>query len=267
MTRNVFRSIKIAHFITAVIGAVIVFLLVKDTKGSLVLGTVLAFILALFIDFIFFKIYIRKCSRILALRDNCHTYQYISEIQKLLDTKQNKQNMQALKLNLYAGYSDIGDFKRGKEVLFSVQPQFKKNAVGVMQAIVYYMNVCDYHMAMKEFDKAKEALETARTYLNSPLCNEQQRNNLLRNYEEMKMQLNMECGDYDGAEKYFLLVLETEKTPLIKAAANKALAMVYIHEKNFEKAKACCQCILEIGGEINHVNWAREQLDKMEQAS
>ncbi len=265
MVLKMFKGLLAAYYIIGVGGILAVCILVGACGGNSIVIILTAVMYALLTAFLFTMAANKKLNQLNSIRENCRTYLYISKLQKLLEKNQRGDNGFAIRMNLFAGYSDIGDKERAREMFSSIQPQFKKNAQGVFQAAIYYLNLYMLQLWDRDFEKAGEALDTAKNYLDNPLLLPQQRMVLISNYMNKRIELSYKQGDFNGVEVYYRVVYDAANIPLEKVSAAYGLAEICIHNEADEKAKEYLTFILENGGDTYYVNRAKEMLEQIKE--
>ncbi len=253
-----FKGLRVGYCISAIAGIVSIMF-----GGTFFLPDFLAPILALVwvmvCYIIFFVVAQRRFNAIMALREECLTREYIKQLEPLLKNTKNKNIKRVLQLNLFAGYFDLGETERAKELLLSMDTKFPDNANGLMHRSVYYANFFSYYRRTGQLDLAEEMLNVTKAVMQNskmpPLFAEQIR----RHWADRKYELQMERGDFEGAESHFLTVFESESKKLPKVCAAYELVLIYRHFGDGKKAQTFLDYVLSNGKDTYYAAALRDK--------
>jgi len=78
---------------------------------------------------------------------------------------------------------------------------------------------------------------------------EKEKNLLFDIYTSKKVILQIETGDFEGAEQILLMLLEKSRSNLWQVCTSYYLARVYLHKGDTEKAKRYIDFAMQYGGD------------------
>lgn len=106
--------------------------------------------LVVIINIVYYKSYMNKMKKILPLYTQGNYDQYIKEMEQLLEKAKGKTLKNILKLNISAGYLELGDYKKGKEIIDQIESENLNNKNLIL---VHWINKCVVHFKLREYDE------------------------------------------------------------------------------------------------------------------
>ena len=161
-------------------------------------------------------------------------------------------------INRSTAYLDLGQPRQALELLESTERLFLSDHLQPSLLLGYYNNLAMCHLRLKEWDKAQVAMQQFRGAMDSPRLNQNQRGPFYLFYQIQAMLLDMGRGDYVGAEKFFLRVLEREKAPIGQVFCQACLLKIYLHQGEEAKLQGCIDFLEANGGDTCFAQAARE---------
>ncbi|MCL2195024.1 MAG: hypothetical protein FWB76_03645 [Oscillospiraceae bacterium] len=192
------------------------------------------------------------------LAQKCDPHGFIEKHEKILTRKIGNMRTNIL-LNVSTGYLTSGDPQTAKHVLDSIQ-NFSNNSAGIISQVTYYNNLCSYYLNIDDIATAEVMHNHMLEVLKSEIFPKQQYDSSYNFYTEKQFSINIEKGDYSGAEEWFLIQFNREKSLLGKVSAQYCLGQIYLHFERFEEAAKAFDYVIEHGNTTYYVAKSRELL-------
>lgn len=123
----------------------------------------LVLFLILVINSLYYIIYMNKIKKIMPLYTQGNYHQYIKEMEQLLEKVKGKTLKNILKLNISAGYLELGDYKKGQQIIDQIESENLKDKNLIL---VYWVNKCVVHFKLNEYDEYKSIFHEKRELFN-----------------------------------------------------------------------------------------------------
>lgn len=251
---KVYKNLKIAYFVTGALGAILIVILLK--KLELLLG-----IVWVIVCFLFFELLANM--RTVNLRNQCRLQEYRRVYESYLDKNKASRNENVGivgKMNLSAAYIELGEPEKALSLLQSLSPEFLESKIGAQQKASYYNNLTVAYLAVHDVEHAEENLACMQSVLEDAALSEKMKKNLSDVYQTKQVLLEMEKGNYEGAEEHFLKRLKNNKIKITQVYCHYYLAEVYRHVENTKRERECLSFAAEHGGDTVYAEKAKSRL-------
>ena len=263
---NLFKKLRIAYGII-LISVLIIYIV--DIIRNILLGasiertlqlTLGTFSLLFACVLVFLVIARNKYNKILSiLNDECDAVKFVNEIFPLSQKTTSFNIMMNVRLNLAAGYINLGDFAQSNKVLNDIDA---KRLVGEMKYAFLL------HKASVLFNENNIlAAEQTLAYINNTIYDSHLTNiaekRILDSYNLFAAVINIEKNIYDGAEEVFRYNLDFSDNLIRKVNANWNLAKLYQKQNRVQEAKSCLEFVVEHGNTLHFATLARQQLEQI----
>ena len=193
------------------------------------------------------------------LNEKCDPYPFINEMEDQLSYNRSKTNEQYL-LTMYCyGLLSIGDFKKVKEILESINID-KYNGILQITKVLYYMNLASAYLGLDDIEKA-EIWQNKSKQINNDVSKFQKRYNLeLSNLNEIEITIRKK--DYDKA----INLIEQSSYINLKSVVRAALLLagIYIAQERIEEAKVKLEFVIKSGNKLFDVQKAEQFLKEIQ---
>lgn len=257
----IYRDLRMGYYLAVLAGAALLSVLgwqgVLGLYPAIGLGLVWVIFCALMVNYA----ERRRFVRLNDLRNQCRLREYAAACEKLYPSalaRKDNRTQRVLLINRSTAYLDLGQPRQALELLESMEWFFHAQTHQPDMLLAYYNNMAMCYLRLKEWDKAQEAMEKFKEVLDGPHLNQNQRAPFYLYYQTQAMLLDMGRGDYVGAEKFFLRVLEREKTPIGQVFYQACLLKIYLHQGEEAKLQACLDFLDANGGDTCFAQAARE---------
>jgi hypothetical protein len=265
---RIFKSVFALYILAAVIGLVGFVVsgttVVNDVEYgfglSIFEGLVLFFIWIIFVIIILYRIVGKKLAKINKLLDDCKVSECVSAYEKLSKNPAGEKGRMFIHLSLSTGYIYLGDTERLKQSLDKVLPNVLKSRRSIDGLVEYYNNYILYYLSIDDIESAEECLQKMKAAYDNPRVSQFRKVSYDNNYMNKRIRINIEKGEFDGAEAYYKLLLETKKKKIEKVAIHYSLGEVYTHYGRTDEAKAAFSYCVEHGGDTIYVSKSKEKL-------
>ncbi|MCL2195025.1 MAG: hypothetical protein FWB76_03650 [Oscillospiraceae bacterium] len=190
----------------------------------------------------------------------CDPHAYIEKLKEILETRRivEKERTYVL-LNICAGHLANGDTYNAKLVL-DRHFEFSKGNAGLLYKATYYNHLCACHLRMDDIANAETALNHMLEVVKDEKFPKQHYDGDYNSCAEKQFLINIAKGNYSGAEEWFLIKFNREKSLLGKVAAQYRLGQIYLHFERFEEAEKAFNYVIEHGNTTYYVAKSRELL-------
>ncbi|MBE6761116.1 MAG: tetratricopeptide repeat protein [Ruminococcaceae bacterium] len=184
--------------------------------------------------------------------NNCNIAQYYTALNELRLNCKNAKNLNILNMNIAVAFLDMGRYSDAFNILMGINPiTFGKGAFGVKGRGVYYNNLSYAYIGLGDLESAEKVLVNLKQCIDDPKLQkmEKEKNLLFDIYTSKKVILQIETGDFEGAEQILLMLLEKSRSNLWQVCTSYYLARVYLHKGDTEKAKRYIDFAMQYGGD------------------
>ena len=163
-----------------------------------------------------------------------------------------------------SGYFYLGDFQTARQQLdMMFASGLPKTKEAAQYLVFYHISMCDIFLFENDIDNAEKALSFAMESVKAPkLLKMDKTTNFGQHIMSRQIRLNMEKGNYDGAEQFFTTAFELSDTTMSKVVSKFHLGRVYLHSNRIEEAKAAFEYVINNGNKIFYVNKSIEFLNQ-----
>lgn len=166
-----------------------------------------------------------------------------------ISTRARNNYEQMIKLNLSVAYLDLGEREKSLEMLLTVPTKFANNAAGATYRLTYYNNLAAVYLRLHNLEQAEQNLVLLKETLEYPGLLKSSRDVFFDAYQSKQILLEMEKGNYEGAEEFFLGCLKKESPKLTRVYNHYYLADIYRHFGNKERERECLTFVTDNGGD------------------
>ncbi len=227
-------------------------------------GIVNGFIILLVCTVVYFLAIAYQENKKTQLIANCRPRDFIAHGEKILSDIADIAGKNNYCINLYVAYRDLDDRKKAEEYLMQVKLPFPKGSSGKMMEYIWHIDKCACCMEADDLENAERELAAAEAILADTKLNSAVRENMFRTSQAQRYAMNMQQGNYDGAEIFFLNYYGVEKTLRGKVFAQLNLAEIYRHFGETEKARQAAMYVAQNGGQTCYVKKAQDWLLEMQ---
>lgn len=256
---KLFKSTNIMYASLCICGILIISFFATPKIG-VIFSFLLIFLWIYITATIFNLVAAKKMGKVVRIMtDDCNIQEYIKIHNEFL-RKNVRGTRTYLLLNLSSGYLNLGDHELAKNVLYSIT-EFSDNRAGALSKTFYLNNLFVYYLRINDSSNASICLEEMRLLLENKKLKSIDRERLLSIYNDKCVILNIENGNYDGAEQFFSSAFDKEKSCLGKVSIKYNLGKVYIHYGRLNEAKDAFEYAVKHGGDSYYVIESRRLLN------
>lgn len=257
---RLYRDLHIVYYVVALGGAFA--LLPPVLRGENILLPALLAFLCIVCSAVFFQyLALRRLNKLMALLEECRVKEYVAQYEKLLP-RAGRRSAPALKLNLSAGYIELGHPRKALELLESL-PAFPETRSGAASRLCRDNNLAVCHRMLGDLDAAERLMEQFRAELEDAPAKTPQRSQFATICDTQTMLLNMARDKFDGAAAFFEKKLTGDTTLRSRVADHYALAWAKTREGSRDQAAKHLEYVLAHGGDTWYVSAARERLRRL----
>lgn len=195
-----------------------------------------------------------KC--ILIYYNKCDPDKLYEEVEKQLETVKIYQFKAELLVNKALCLKEMGKLKESYKVLKSIELDSCKFKY---IKVVYYLNLSDLYILMSKYDDAVICLQHAKRLAERMLIG---KNKYLTFIElNMKDVYVNHMGKLDGAEEFYLKVLEKETTELMKCSIRHSLGVLYLKQGREQEALELFRYVEEKGNKLYIATLAKKYME------
>lgn len=273
---KLYKDLSIGYCILAALGAILLLLLsqwVLPLELRNTLGVLIWFILTVIWSFgcaFFFQLLARKrLYQSYGLRnEECRIKDFLNVWEGFLNrnyhfisTRMGNYYGQMIRLNLSVAYLDMGENGKSLELLLAVPTEFSNNAGGTTHRLTYYNNLTAVYLRLHNLEQAEQNLTLMKKALERVKLQNNQYNTFYDAYQSQQMLLEMQKGNYEGAEEFFLERLKKESLKITQVYIYYYLADVYQHFGNTERERECLTFVSDNGGDSIYALNAKKRLE------
>jgi len=258
---RLYRDLHVVYYIVALGGAFALLLPPVFQDRNILLPALLAFLWIILSALVFQRLAIKRLNKLMTLLEECRIKEYIEGYEKLLP-RAGRKSSAALKLNLSAGYIELGHPKRALELLESL-PAFPESRSGAASRLCRDNNLAVCHRMLGDLDAAERLMELFRAELADAPAKTPQRSQFAAIGDTQAVLLSMARGNFDGAAAFFEKKLPEDATLRSRVADHYALAWASTQAGEPEQAKRHLEYVLAHGGDTWYVSAARERLRRL----
>lgn len=204
---------------------------------------------------------LKKIDSILYAQCDPETYMII--IERIISSLPNKKTdwLTSCQLRLSNGLVAAGEYEKAYDLLAQTPP-FNNNRTGHLLNSVYANNMFlifrqkgEISNAETYYQKLSNIVHTVKSKKHLQKCK--------MILERIKILLNMERGNYENAEDFFLRDFHVAKSKYQRVADQYTLAGIYSHLHQTDKAKEALEYVVTHGNELHVVTLAMEKLQTL----
>lgn len=213
---------------------------------------ILALIIPLFIIIILEIIAQKRFKQICQIREICNIAQYYEALNQLRIKCKDKKTLSFLEFNIATAFLDLGRYSDALCCLLGINiADLGKGALGLQNQTVYFNNLAFAYIELGDFEKAEQALANMRTNIENPKVssNAAQKSLNFDYYNTKKMIIQIKNGNFEGAEQFFLSMLNKASTNIEQVYDSYQLAYVYMNTNRPEQAERYIDFVLNYGGD------------------
>lgn len=258
-----YRDIRLGYYLAVLAGGALLAALGLQRVLGIFPAVGLGVVWVIFCALVVNALERRRFVRLNELRNQCHLREYAAACEKLYQSalaRKDNRAQRLLLINRSTAYLDLGQPRQALELLEHMEWFFRADTHQPALLLAYYNNMAMCHFRLKEWDKAQQAVEHYKQTLDSANLNQNQRGSFFLMYQIQAMLLDMGRGDYVGAEKFFLRVLEREKAPIGQVFYQSCLLKIYLHRGEEAKLQRCLEFLASSGGDTCFAQAARDLL-------
>ena len=256
---SMFRGLRVLYCATLFVGMVALLFLLPETPGWLRPVAVVLWVLAVFIGFE--AVGYGRLKKVNSMLDDCRVREYAGYWERMLPRVGGKNALTA-KLNLAAGYLEMGEAQRALDLLQTVPP-IPETRSYTSYRLVYDNNMLVARRMLGQLDEADALLDAYRRHLDAVSPKLAERTGIRTFYENQTMLQRMARDDFDGAIPYFEERLRTAPTLRSRVSAHYSLAWALSHEGRADEARQHLTFAAENGADTWYVSAAKERLEKL----
>ena len=188
---------------------------------------------------------------------NCNIAEFYNGLTELLSKcknpkKLNPQILNAFNLNIAVAFIDMGRYQDALNILMGIAPQsFGKGFTGAQGRAVLFNNLAFAYIGLGDLESAEKLLVEMKKAIDDPKLKNMDKikNQLFDLYTGKKMLIQIEKGNFEGAEQIFLMLLEKADNNMHQVYVSYNLARIYLNGGNTEKAKRYVDFVMQYGGD------------------
>jgi len=259
---NMFRRAKFLYIGLIVLAALVLITLVLTTEAVHPLLAFFVWLVLVFVSAIIAERYANKLNNEILdmLSQKCDPHGFIEKYVEILCRRIGNSRTYVL-LNLSSGYLSSGDMLKAKRILDSVE-NFTNSRAGTLNKTCYYNNLCFYYLNIDDIANAEIMLNNMLEVLKNEKFPKQQYDGLYNLYVNKQFAINMAKGNYSGAEEWFFISFNREKSLLDKVIAQYQLGRIYLHFERFEEAEKAFNYVIDNGNTTHYVAKSHEFLNQ-----
>lgn len=248
---KLFKDLYISYCIVALtLGISLAVVGVFSEKFSLV---ILGIISPLIVAIVFEIIAQKRFKKINQIREvNCNIAQYYEELNKLRVKCKDKKLLSGIEHNIAVAFLDLGRYSDALSCLLGINfANFGKGILGIQNQITYFNNLALAYIELGDFEKAEQALNNMRTNIENPKISTkaEQKSLFYDFYNSKKMIMQIKKGDFEGAEQFFLSMLNKATLNIQQVCNSYSLAYIYMNTDHPEKAERYIDFVMNYGGD------------------
>ena len=266
---RIFKGLNIAYYMVAsFLGVILALALLAMGVGEI---TALIIIMAWVIitTLIFNYLANRKASDLAAIRERCQTKEYISQCAKLLtNQKQGSMGDSIVRLNMAAGYLDMGEIQKAFDVMGRINPGANRRTVlGRGLAAVYHNNYSLAFLKANKIDMAISALRSCYNVINDPKFPAKEKARIENACRLRQAQIDVVTGTENripAAEREFEKYIANAHSIIEKVAGRYWQARICYMKGLRDQEKSLLEYVAANGGDTSYAAEARRILDEYE---
>lgn len=217
--------------------------------GFFILGIAFTFVLVIIIELIAQK----RFNNLNKIREtNCNITEYYNGLIELRSKCKNPKILNTLNMNIAVAFIDMGRYQDAFNILMGINPQsLGKGFAGVQGRAILFNNLAYTYIGLGDLESAEKVIEEMKKAIDDPKLKNMDKikNQLFDLYTGKKMIVQIERGDFEGAEQIFLMLLEKADSNIFQVCTSYYLARVYLNSGNPEKAKRYIDFVMQYGGD------------------
>ena len=256
---SMFRGLRVLYCAMLFVGTVALLLLLPEAPGWLRPVVIGVWLVAVFITCE--AVGYSRLKKVNSLLDDCRVREYADYWERMLPRVGGKNALTA-KLNLAAGYLEMGEAQRALDLLQTV-PALPEKGSYASYRLVYDNNMLVARRMLGQLDEADALLQAYRQHLDAVPPKLAERTRIRPFYENQTMLQRMARGDFDGAAPFFAERLRTAPTLRSRVSASYSMAWALCHEGRADEARPHLTFAAEQGGDTWYASAARERLEQL----
>ena len=248
---QLYKDLKILYFVIGLSVAIPLAAYGAWTQkiGLIILGMVFALILAIIIELIAQK----RFNNLNKIREtNCNIAEFYNGLTELLPKCKNPKLLNVLNMNIAVAFIDMGRYQDAFNILMGINPQsLGKGFTGAQGRAVLFNNLAFTYIGLGDLESAEKLLVEMKKAIDDPKLKNMDKikNQLFDLYTSKKIIIQIEKGNFEGAEQIFLMLLEKAECNMWQVYASYYLARVYLNGGDTEKAKKYLDFVMQYGGD------------------
>ncbi len=268
----IFKNLRIIYYLVSSGIGVLLAVVLVFSNVDILLTLAIVILWVLFWAWFFNGLARKKSSELLALRNQCNGEEFVKEYGELLpDQKKGSVSDAIVKLNLAAGYMDIGELRKAFETLSQVRIPNKgfganANALNAISA-TYHSNFSLAFLKEGNIEKAVEALNSCRRVLANSKIPEKERERFQSLCNLRQAQIGVVMGnlkEIPRAEALFEAYRNRTQNMLDKVTASYWLARISYLKGDKKSERKHLQFAASYGGDSYCAREARTILERNE---
>ena len=183
---------------------------------------------------------------------NCNITEFYNGLIELHSKCKNPKILNILNMDIAVAFIDMGRYQDSLNILMGIAPQsLGKGFTGAQGRAILFNNLAYTYIGLGDLESAEKLLVEMKKAIDDPKLKNMDKikNQLFDLYTGKKMIIQIERGNFEGAEQIFLMLLEKAKTNLHQVGICYELARIYLHNGNAEKAKRYIDFVMQYGGD------------------
>ena len=248
---QLYKDLKVLYFVIGFSVAIplAIFGAWVEKIGFIILGIAFTFVLAIIIELIAQK----RFNNLNKIREtNCNITEYYNGLIELRSKCKNPKLLNNLNMNIAVAFIDMGRYQDAFNVLMGINPQsLGKGFAGAQGRAILFNNLAYTYIGLGDLESAEKVIEEMKKAIDDPKLKniDKIKNQLFDMYTSKKMIVQIERGDFEGAEQIFLMLLEKADSNIFQVCIGYYLARVYLNSGNPEKAKRYMDFVMQYGGD------------------
>ena len=247
---QLYKDLKIAYYVIALSVAIPLAVYASWTEkiGLFIWALIIPLIIAIVIE----SIAIKRFNALNKIREvNCNIAEYCSELEKLRLNCKNAKSLNTVNMNIIVALLDSGRPAEALNLLQVINPKFfGKGTMGVYNRGVYLNNLAYAYIRLGDLESAERVLLDMKQCIDDPKIKNlaKEKNLLFDLYTMKKILIQIEKGNYDGAEPILLMMMEKATSNIWQVITSYYLARTYLQKGNNEQAKRYIDFVMKYGG-------------------
>jgi len=206
----------------------------------------------------------RKTHKIAALHEDCDIENFLAICGQLYKRRTSKQSKTLASLNLSSAYLMIGDNSAAGRLLHDIGARgFSGHLTVAAYEFVYHNNCFMYYYITGDIPQAARVLGYMEYMLQNGKLPKVSANTFQDFCLRARYALNIENGNYDGAEQFFVEAFEKNKGAMSKVNSKYTLGKIYLHQGRLAEAERAFEYAVEFGGSSIYRARATERLEAL----